>query len=359
MKRKQKENENKVKYADKYIYGSNYSDKFDYLRKKEKDSSAGYRQMWKHFFKVAGIALCAVLLFSAGYFLMNLIMQANVYTEKATTVAPSEQEPAETDTPSIGQVSLSYRAKVISASSLDGAAMAAAVVDDAVANDLTAVVFDLKRKDGTLAYHSALTNTEVYGAVSSPASDLKGSVDMLLDNNIMPVARIYTFEDPLASSKDTVLAVRTADLSLPWRDKSGKTWLNPYSDEARQYILAIVSEVSELGIPAVILDGMYFSSDNLSNAYFAAGVTSEPSDIVFKTFLNTVRETAGDRVKFFVAAPVTLDGPESLTPQLLEYYTGSKWAEDLIPVVTTALPWAEAVQVLQAAGIQDYVINNE
>lgn len=50
--------------------------------------------------------------------------------------------------------------------------------------------------------------------------------------------------------------------------KGGKPWLNPYSQTAQNYLLEVVKEVKNLGVDAILLDGVQFPDLNSNVATF-------------------------------------------------------------------------------------------
>ena len=83
-----------------------------------------------------------------------------------------------------------------------------------------------------------------------------------------------------------------------WLDNSaqhdGEPWLNPYSPVAEKYLLSIVSEISSLGVDAVILDSVEFpESIYLDKAVFSGEEKSiESRNAVLHSFIEKVKKRA-------------------------------------------------------------------
>lgn len=159
------------------------------------------------------------------------------------------------------------------------------VLDGGIAFDLfkteltetkaNAVVIDFKTKDGYLNYVSSVGTANDIGASSKAYQNTIATIDRLKSAGYKIIARIYCYEDSVAASHlGAAAAVTNSDGTL-WLDNSaqhdGEPWLNPYSPVAEKYLLSIVSEVSSLGVDAVILDSVEFpESIYLDKAVFRA-----------------------------------------------------------------------------------------
>ena len=72
---------------------------------------------------------------------------------------------------------------------------------------------------------------------------------------------------------DRTMAVHYNKTQMIWLDneasKGGKPWLNPYSQTAQNYLLEVVKEVKNLGVDAILLDGVQLPDLNSNVATFA------------------------------------------------------------------------------------------
>ena len=137
--------------------------------------------------------------------------------------------------------------------SLDNSVMLSSVIDETLKGGYTALTFDAKRSDGTVGYASSLALIETYGALSTPASKPKESIQELLDNGILPVARICCYKDSIVPSLNPDLAIRK-DGKI-YKDDDGNTYLDPNNDSVYSYIKDIVTELSNYGVSVFILGG--------------------------------------------------------------------------------------------------------
>ena len=143
--------------------------------------------------------------------------------------------------------------------------------------EVTAVVIDMKTKNGTVTYLSNQVSVLNAGASDEKAINLAVRIKTAKNLGFDVVTRIYAFEDSTAPYNATDMAIRygSAD-GILWLDDSvdngGKPWLNPYSDTAQKYILDIVYDAVDSGADAILLEGMRFPEDEgMEYAYFGIG----------------------------------------------------------------------------------------
>ena len=145
--------------------------------------------------------------------------------------------------------------------------------------EITAVVIDMKTKNGTVTYISDQVSVKTAGATHEKAMNLGARVKTAKDLGFDVVTRIYAFEDSTAPYNATDMAIRygSAD-GLLWLDDSvdngGKPWLNPYSDTAQKYILDIIYDAVDSDTDAILLEGVRFPEDE-GMEYAYLGVSAE------------------------------------------------------------------------------------
>jgi hypothetical protein len=74
------------------------------------------------------------------------------------------------------------------------------------------------------------------------------------------IGRVVTFEDPIAGTRDSALAIRRSDGSL-WRTAGGLTWLNPYNRKAWKYDVDIAAAAARAGFDEIQFDYVRFPTD--------------------------------------------------------------------------------------------------
>lgn len=271
----------KIDFADKYIDAGTGSDKFDSKRPKRKKKIFTSERLGK-FFKNAVVVLIGFCIVSVGYTIMDLYMERNAMPEADGNSQVQSN---------IGTLSLNIKSRVVPSLSLDNGVMLDAVIADTLNQGYSSVTFDLKRNDGTIGYESKLATIDAYGAVSSASTDLEGSVAMLLESDLLPVARISCYKDNIAPVADLTSAV-TKGASV-YRDLAGNTYLNPDSKTTYNYIKGIIEEAKGMGITVFVLDNTELPDD-----------ISENYNDGFATLTKRLYADFGDEIKLLMAVDI-------------------------------------------------------
>lgn len=173
-------------------------------------------------------------------------------------------------------------------------------LQDAAKAGFNAVVFDLKDADGTLFYAFAdarAKKTGAYAPNALTAANLTALFDMLRDNGLQPIPRLYAFcDDPAAKVLTDARIGLDSNHSWAWYDgdpnNGGKKWLNPYAPAAQDYISALVKELKDKGAAAVMLDGVQFPSQ-LSSAYLGEDAATVEKNDILAAFVSRIRNELG------------------------------------------------------------------
>lgn len=128
------------------------------------------------------------------------------------------------------------------------------MLDKARSMGANCLVFDAKTRDGLITWD---TKNELGSQLlAENRIDIRYLVQKLSENEMAPVARIYTFMDPMISTVDRSTAVLYSGTEARWLDSSrelgGKAWANPASSAMQKYILDLTDELIELGVKDVI-----------------------------------------------------------------------------------------------------------
>ena len=117
--------------------------------------------------------------------------------------------------------------------------------------DESAVVVNIKRFDGAIAYQSSLTTL--------PDSVLQGNPDTLthlktiMDSDCYTVARISALCDNAFALGRPESAMRYPDGQL-WYDNYSRTWLDPSQSSTVEYLCALAKECEKLGFDEILLE---------------------------------------------------------------------------------------------------------
>ncbi|MBI5699088.1 hypothetical protein HZC35_02100 [Candidatus Saganbacteria bacterium] len=120
----------------------------------------------------------------------------------------------------------------------------------------------------------------------------------LQDAGFIVTARVVVF-------KDDHLALIRPDLAIPYRDKKGGRWVNPYSDEVRLYNVLLAETCAVSGVDEVQFDYIRFPAEG-SAAYLSFPEEAEQTRVeVITQFLKEVRERT---VKYNTSLAVDIFG---------------------------------------------------
>lgn len=164
--------------------------------------------------------------------------------------------------------------------------------------NVTAIVIDMKTKDGTVTYNSSQVSVVNAGAIHEEAMDIDKRIKTAKDLGLDVIARIYAFEDSTAPYNADDMAIRyQSEDGVLWLDDSvdngGKPWLNPYSDTAQKYVLDIVFDAIDYKVDAVLLDGMRFpENEGMDYAYFGVGTEDIAKGDILSRFAQRIYSTA-------------------------------------------------------------------
>ena len=132
------------------------------------------------------------------------------------------------------------------------------LVNDTVLNTM---VVDVKNDVGRLTYKSNVDLAKEIGVNDNIIiEDFPEKMEVLLANNIYPIARMVTFKDKRigAARPDLVLKTKNGDV---WRDRSGNTWLNPFNKDAWEYPIQLAEEAALMGFKEIQFDYVRFPTD--------------------------------------------------------------------------------------------------
>ena len=230
----------KIEFADKYIENGNSSNKFDSAKtKKVKNRAKRQKRL-----KALVAALISIALICVGYTGMDAYMgiKENAYNKKIS---------ANNELSNLKDMQLDFRSFKTDSISLDSSVMLSSVINDTASLGFTSITFDAKRSDGTIGYASKLASVDTFSALSSPASKPKASIKELLNNDLLPIARISCYRDNVAPKYLPEASVNEG--GKLFKDEDGNTYLNPNSTEAYGYIRDIVQELVSMGVEVFVL----------------------------------------------------------------------------------------------------------
>lgn len=330
-----------IDFADKYADDGIYSDKFDYLRPKQKPKNKKKRlkKKAKKFFKATGSILICIAVIFAGYAAMDVYMIRHRMPDLASAVSDKDNEDG------FNKISLNIQGCYIDSVSLDDAVMLSSVISDMQSYSFSSAVFDIKRADGSVAYKSALANVDVYGAVAFPSAKFKESVEELTASDILPVGVVSCYRDHLVPAENNSLAVLEENGSL-YEDNNGNTYLNPNSDAAYKYIKDIIAEAGSLGVKVFVLNYTELPND-ISEKY------ADGFDILSEKLYNDI----GTDIKLLDAVNVSLSdkAADDGSNEISEKIKGSLRENQVYYIKTSADKYL-IKEKLEESGISNFIL---
>lgn len=184
------------------------------------------------------------------------------------------------------------------------------LLDAASGVEVNTVVLDVKTSDGRILYQSALEQVAMAGSMTADPIDLKAVIGEINARGLKVAVRMQAFRDPLAGAVLPDLAIKYVDNNWLWLDNSkelgGKTWLNPYSTEARAYLGDIAAEVTNMGAEIVIMDSVQFPEgvglDLARFGYDSGSVTKTDALKRFVTEVSDKVQAAGGKLYTYMTS---------------------------------------------------------
>lgn len=118
------------------------------------------------------------------------------------------------------------------------------------AEGYNAVILRLKETDGLLHYASGVAPEGRVAPDALPLAEVKA----LLESGVYTAAKISCFRDSAAAFADMEGMGLCQPSGYIWYDHENEHWLDPGKDAAKKYLLALVTELAELGFDEIVLE---------------------------------------------------------------------------------------------------------
>ncbi len=126
--------------------------------------------------------------------------------------------------------------------------------------EANALVIDLKDDFGRVACGMDSPLVEEIGSAASYIEDVKGLMEKLKVHDIYVIARIPAFRDAWLGDVRPDWCVKNGDGTV-FRDRDGNSWVNPYKQEAWDYLVEIGVQAGRLGFDEVQFDYVRFCTE--------------------------------------------------------------------------------------------------
>ena len=169
-------------------------------------------------------------------------------------------------------------------------------LQSAKAQGVENVIIELKDAEGYLYYKSNLKDAKNCKAISSNAiTNLSAIIAKLRENGIAVTAKINCFSDRIATDIVDAAVKYQGDNGGKWLDdykeNGGKSWLNPYSDAAVNYLLDIAKELTNMGVDNVLLSSLRFPGGHQQFAYYGYDSTTVSREECLARFVSKMKST--------------------------------------------------------------------
>ena len=141
--------------------------------------------------------------------------------------------------------------------------------------DFDTLVLELKAADGFLRWRSGVAAADSFAV--NGTLELPELLAPLKENGVYLVAQISALTDNAMAERNAPIALKNAVTGQAFTDASGRSYLDPYSDSTRSYLLALIAELQRIGFDEVLLSGMNCpDSDALQ---FSKQMTKTPDSV--------------------------------------------------------------------------------
>ena len=206
------------------------------------------------------------------------------------------------------------------------------LVGIADSTEINGLVIDMKDEFG-LNYRSDSAAFRRNGASThGMVRDVKALLDTLHAHQVVAIARIVVFKDPVAADVNATWTIRRPDGSV-WQDKKANKWVDPYNKALWEYNIGVAEELVRLGFDEIQFDYIRFPEPyrSLGPQIFPANDGRSKPDLL-AAFLKTARERLN---KLGVRSTADVFGFVTTVRGPLEI---GQWWEKLAPVTDVLLP---------------------
>lgn len=138
--------------------------------------------------------------------------------------------------------------------------MVDSLIEEIDRTEANALVIDLKDDFGRVACEMDSELIRDVGSMKTYIPDAEELMQKLEEHDIYTIARIPAFRDAWLGEARPEWCIRKADGSL-YQDRDGNTWVNPYCQEAWDYLVEIGIQAGKLGFDEVQFDYVRFCTE--------------------------------------------------------------------------------------------------
>lgn len=264
-----------------------------------------FRSRRRSFLAVFGWGLAAVAVVALGFFGAMLLQETPPLSADGPSDIPTTQptntvqttDTTHTPVPPAADTTHAVQGFYLPFSALRDSVTLQGTLEQAAAAGFNSVVFDLKDADGNLYYRFSSPQAMQVNSFTADAlstDDLRALFSAIRGAGLHPIPRLYVFQDHAGAR--ALAGARISHVSNSgwvWYDgdpqADGKAWLNPYADEAHQYIIDLSRELQQAGAAAIILDGVQFPRQVSSADFGSSSNTALSRHEILTAFVAKLR----------------------------------------------------------------------
>ena len=163
------------------------------------------------------------------------------------------------------------------------------------------VVLEVKAEDGTLALATTYESAADIGVNAESSAALAAAVKKVSDAGFAPVAQISCFRDNKMSREHQQLACRTKKRVI-WLDYDRITWLNPYVQEARDYLKTVIDDAYSAGFREVLLTNLSFPVNGKTSILYYSQAEEQTKQAAMQAFYAELAALAEQKGDLHIAA---------------------------------------------------------
>ncbi|MEF9983301.1 MAG: putative glycoside hydrolase [Oscillospiraceae bacterium] len=166
-------------------------------------------------------------------------------------------------------------------------------------SNINTIMIDIKGQDGIINIPTSNQIAIKSEAINKNSQIIAESIKIIKDSNIKIMGRISAFKDPLSPFNIPSAQIKYMNTDYAWIDKSpekgGKQWLNPYANEATEYILDIANNSIKLGVNFILFDNVQFpTGEALEKATYGNISIGKSRSFALKSFMDKAINKIGN-----------------------------------------------------------------
>ncbi len=143
------------------------------------------------------------------------------------------------------------------------------ILDSAAGTEINTVVIDFKDDFGRVVCETESPLIKQLGSTKVYIEDMAGLMKKLKEHHIYAIARIPAFRDAWLPEVQPDWCVKKSDGTV-FKDRDDHAWVNPYKEEAWDYLAEIALEAQKLGFDEIQFDYVRFCTEKgMRDAVFA------------------------------------------------------------------------------------------